>query len=108
MNPTKLNLFIVDGYKPYDENFILSFALEKIHEIRKACNYTFELPMPVAIECHRVEGKQTVNKLFGGTKVVTKVHYAYNLIFGKELTEAEMNMWRMFKMGWRSARWPRY
>ena len=106
--PTRLNLFCIDGYQPYDKNFILSFALEKIAQIRKDCHYTFELPMPVSIEVVRYVTKETVDKFFGGTKEVEKVSYGYNLVFDKQLTETELNMWRMFKMGWRSARWPRY
>lgn len=106
MTPTTLNLFVIEGYKPYDESYILTSALTRIRQISEACKYTFELPMPVAIEAHRVVTKETVKKLFGGTKQAEKSWYHYNLIFDKSLTEAELNMWRMFKMGWRSAKWP--
>lgn len=108
MNPTTLNLFVIADYKPFDEDFVLSFALAKIKEIRKNCGYIFDMPMPVAIEAKKLVNKETVSKIFGGTKQVEKVSYSYDLIFNKRLTEAELNMWRMFKMGWRSARWPRY
>lgn len=108
MNPTRLNLFVIDGYKPYDENYILSSALKQIMQIRKDCKYTFELPMPVGIEAVEEIVKETVDKFFGGTKEVERLYYAYNLVFDKALSETELNMWRMFKMGWRSRCWRRY
>jgi hypothetical protein len=107
MNPTRLNLFCAD-YEAYNKNYILSFGLEKIGNIRKNCNYTFEVPMPIGIEVIKHVTNKTVKKFFGGTKEIEQASYAYNLIFDKELNETELNMWRMFKMGWRSRCWSRY
>lgn len=108
MNPTSINLFVADYFPPYDEDFVFSFALKKIGEIRLACGYTFNLPMPVKIEVCKFSTNKEVKKFFGGKKTTEINSYAYNLVFDKQLTDAEVNMWRMFKMGWRSARWPRY
>lgn len=104
MTPSKLSLFYFKGYQPHDENVILRSILEQIASTRKNCGYTFEVPTPVSIEVKEHVRHETVNKIFGGTKEVETVWYAYNLVFNKELTEAELNMWRMLKMGWLSAR----
>ncbi len=109
MKPTTLNLFVCPGYKQFDEGFIFSHALKTMAQIKQACGYTFALPMPVNLKVERTERTEQVAKWFGkGTKTVIESDYAYNLVFDRELTEAEANLWRMFKMGWRSARWPRY
>jgi len=103
---TKLNLFNV-CYKFYDEDYIFSFAMKTIAQVRKSCEYTFEIPLPTTVEVHEFDYTETVNKIFGGTKEVKKHSYGYYLVFDKQLTENELTMWRMFKLGWRSAKWPR-
>ena len=108
--PTRLQLFACDGYNPFNEDFVFSHALKTIVQLRGACGYTFDLPMPVNLKVERTAKTKTVDKWFGrGTKEVEdEVVYAYYLVFDRELTEAELSLWCMFKMGWRSARWPRY
>jgi hypothetical protein len=106
---TKLNLFYCN-YECYSKEIILSRALRIIGEIRKTCGYTFKIPMPVDLIVDRTFTKKEVPKFFSkGTKIVEdNVLYGYYLVFDCVLTEEQTNMWRMFKMGWRSARWNKF
>jgi hypothetical protein len=83
-----------------DTTAILSRTLETIATIRKVCGYTFPLPVPVAVE--EMETTMTQQK----TRFWTKEPYEektpwlnYYLVFDRQLTEDELNLWRMFKMG---------
>ena len=106
---TKLNLFYCHC-ECYSKEFILSRVLRIIGEISNACKYTFKIPIPVDLIVERTSTKKQVPKFFGkGTKTVEdNVLYGYYLVFDCELTEEQTNMWRMFKMGWRSGRWSKY
>ena len=100
MQNTKLLLF--GGYTmSIRTDYILSAALETMNSVRKVCDYTFELPMPIAVETQTSEKTIEVKRWFS-RKPVKKIKQIHNylLVFDRELTEVELNMWRMYKVGW--------
>ena len=82
-------------------DYVLSAALETMSLVRKTCGYTFELPMPVAVEIQTAEKEIESKHWFtrNPVKQFKQVHN-YLLVFDRELTEHEWNMWRMYKVGW--------
>jgi len=99
---TKLNIFCVTGYKSEDPQYIFEKMMLYFGQIKHICCYKFSVPMPVMLEVETKSNKVTKKKLFGKDEVVDEPWYHYNLVFDVELTEQELNMWRMFKMGWRA------
>ena len=101
---TKLNMFCVVGYKSEDEKYIFEKIMLYFNKVKHACCYKFPITMPVALEVVEVSTKEVKATGFFKKKetVIEVPWYHYNLVFDKELSEAELNMWRMFKLGWRS------
>jgi hypothetical protein len=101
---TKLNMFCVTGYKSENEEYIFEKIMKYVQQIRHDCCYKFPIYMPskLAVTVNTVKTSKMTGFFTKKEVIVDEPWYHYDLVFDKELTEDELNLWRMFKMGWRS------
>lgn len=99
---TIIHLCSVTGYPMFDPDVLYAKIMKQIREIRHVCMYKFPLPLPIGLRETRATTKTDKKTWFGKVIVVDVAWYHYELIFDRVLTEEELNLWRMFKMGWRT------
>lgn len=97
MNPTKLRMFNC-AYHAYDENVILANIIQRFSEMNQSRGWDMgDLPMPVNIEVKRQKMAEPKKGLFWTTIDEAVFYY---LVFSRELTPEELNLWRMFVCGY--------
>ena len=97
---TKFHMFSIYGYPAINAEYSFGKILRTVQRSQHIHKYDFPIVLPVDMEVIETTEDIVKKTWFGKEEIVKRPYYSYYLVFGKELTEDELKLWKMFKMGW--------